>query len=118
MAKMMEDVVSHAQIPFKNAPFTDFSKPENRQAQLEALEQVRREMGQTHPLIIGGQKIRSEATFASINPSNPEQVIGYFASATVEQANEAVKAAEGAFKSWKRVPAEERVAYLFATAEI
>jgi 1-pyrroline-5-carboxylate dehydrogenase len=118
MVKMMEDVVSHARIPFKNAPFTDFSKPENRQAQLEALEQVRREMGQTHPLIIGGKKINSEATFASINPSDPEQVIGHFASATVEQANEAVKAAEEAFKSWKRVPAEERVGYLFAAAEI
>ena len=118
MVKMMEDVVSHARIPFKNAPFTDFSKPENRQAQLEALEQVRREMGQTHPLIIGGKKISSEATFASVNPSDPEQVIGYFASATVEQANEAVKVAEEAFKSWKRVPAEKRVAYLFAAAEI
>ena len=117
MVKMMEDVVSHARIPFKNAPFTDFSKPENRQAQLEALEQVKSEIGQTHPLIIGGQKINSEATFASINPSDPKQVIGYFTSATVEQANEAVNAAEEAFKSWKRVPAEERVAYLFAAAE-
>lgn len=117
MAKMLESARVHAQIPFKNAPFTDFSQPENRQAQLEALEQAKRELGQTYPLIIGGKKIASEATFASINPSNPEQVIGHFASATIEQANEAVKAAEEAFKSWKRVPAEERAAYLFAAAE-
>ncbi len=118
MAKMIESATTHAQTPFKNAPFTDFSKAENRQAQLEALEQVKGELGQTHPLLIGDQKISNEATFASINPSNPEQVIGYFASATVEQAGEAVKAAEEAFKSWKRVPTEERVAYLFAAANI
>jgi len=37
MVKMMEDVVSHARIPFKNAPFTDFSKPENRQAKITVL---------------------------------------------------------------------------------
>jgi 1-pyrroline-5-carboxylate dehydrogenase len=108
----------HAQTPFKNAPFTDFSQLENRQAQLEALEQVKSELGQTYPLIIGGKKITSEATFASINPSQPEQVIGHFASATIEQANEAVQAAEEAFKSWKRVPVEERVGYLFAAAEL
>ncbi len=118
MATFMESVPMHAQTPFKNAPFTDFSQAENRQAQLEALEQVRSELGQTYPLIIGGKKIASEATFASLNPSQPEQVIGHFASATIEQANEAVKAAEEAFKSWKRVPVEERVGYLFAAAEL
>jgi 1-pyrroline-5-carboxylate dehydrogenase len=118
MAKLMESAVSHAQTPFKNAPLTDFSLPENRQAQLEALEQVKSELGQTHPLIIGGKKITSKATFASVNPAHPEQVIGYFASATVEQANHAVQAAEEAFKSWKHVSAEERAAYLFAVAKL
>lgn len=118
MATFLESVIMHAQTPFKNAPFTDFSQEENRQAQLEALKQAQSELGQTYPLIIGGKKIAGEATFASINPSNPEQVIGHFASATVEQANEAVKAAEEAFKSWKRVAAEERAGYLFAAAEL
>lgn len=118
MAKMIESARTHAQIPFKNAAFTDFSREENRQAQFAALEQVKSELGQTHPLIIGGKKIQSEKTFASLNPSNPEQVIGYFVSATVEQANEAIQAAEEAFKTWKRVPAEERAGYLFDAAEL
>ncbi|HEU5381927.1 MAG TPA: L-glutamate gamma-semialdehyde dehydrogenase [Ktedonobacteraceae bacterium] len=118
MAKMMVSAVEHAKTPFKNEAFTNFSQATNRQAQLEALEQVKRETGQVHPLIIGGKKLTNEATFASINPSNPEEVVGYFASATVEQANEAVKTADEAFKSWKRVPAEERAAYLFAAAEM
>jgi 1-pyrroline-5-carboxylate dehydrogenase len=118
MKNTIESVASRAKTPFKNAPFTDFSKEENRKAQLEALEQVKGELGRTYPLVIGGKKITNEATFASVNPSQPEQVIGYFSRATVEQANEAVAAAAEAFESWKRVPAEERVGYLFAAADL
>src|SRR5258708_1377543 len=118
MAKMVESVASRAQTPFENAPFTDFTKVENRRAQMEALEQVKSELGQTYPLIIGGKKITNEATFASVNPSQPDQVIGYFSKATVEQANEAVQAAAQAFESWRRVPAEEQAGYLFAAADL
>jgi 1-pyrroline-5-carboxylate dehydrogenase len=118
MAKMIESVASRAQTPFKNVPLIDFSKPENRQAQIEALEQVKRELGQTYPLIIGGKKITNETTFASRNPSQPDQVIGYFSHATVEQVDEAVQAAAAAFESWQQVPAEERAGYLFAAADL
>ena len=118
MAKMMESAAARAQIPFTNEPLKDFSKAENRQAQQAALEQVKSELGQTYPLVIGGKKIFNDATFASINPSQPDQVIGYFSRATVEQADEAVKAAAAAFESWKRVPAEERAAYVFAAADL
>ncbi len=118
MAKMIESVASRAKTPFKNSPLIDFSKPENRQAQMEALEQVKRELGQTYPLLIGGKKITNEATFASRNPSQPDQVIGYFSRATVEQVDEAAQAAAAAFESWKQVPAEERAGYLFAAADL
>lgn len=118
MAKMMGNAAAHAQTPFTNEPFTQFAQPANRQAQLEALEQVRREMGQTHSLIIGGRQVSGETTFASLNPARPQEVIGYFAGATREQANEAVGAAAEAFTSWKRVPAGERAAYLFAAAAV
>ncbi|GAC1350916.1 MAG: L-glutamate gamma-semialdehyde dehydrogenase [Ktedonobacteraceae bacterium] len=118
MRNTVEGAASRAQTPFKNEAFTDFSKQETRQAQMRALEQVRSELGRTYPLVIGGQKITNKDTFASVNPSNPEQVIGYFAKATVEQANEAVEAAAKAFENWKRVPAEERANYLFAAADL
>src|SRR6516225_9454430 len=114
LAKMIESAASRAATPFQNAPNTDFTRPENRQAQMEALEQVKPQLGQTYPLIIGGKKITNEDTFASRNPSQPDQVIGYFSRATIEQADEAVKAAAAAFETWKRVPAEERAGYLFA----
>jgi 1-pyrroline-5-carboxylate dehydrogenase len=118
LAKMIESVASRAATPFKNAPFTDFSRSENRQAQLEALEKVKHELGQTYPLIIDGEKISNEATFASLNPSQPDQVIGYFSSATVAQVDRAVRSAASAFENWKQVPAEERAGYLFAAADL
>jgi len=118
MAKMIEGVALRAKTPFKNEALTDFTRPENRQAQGEALGQVKSELGQTYPLIIGGEKILNKETFASVNPSQPDQVIGYFARAGVEQADEAVKAAAAAFETWKRVPAEERAGYLFAAADL
>jgi len=118
MKNTIESVSARAQTPFKNQPFIDYSKEENRKAQIEALEQVKRELGRTYPLVIGGKKIMNEDTFASINPSQPDQVIGYFSRATVEQANEAVQAASSAFESWKKTPTEERVGYLFAAADL
>ncbi|HLX58662.1 MAG TPA: L-glutamate gamma-semialdehyde dehydrogenase [Ktedonobacteraceae bacterium] len=120
MANMIESesVASRARTPFKNQDILDFSRPANREAQLAALEQVRSELGNTYPLIIDGKKITGEATFASVNPSQPDQVIGHFTSATAAQANEAVQAAATAFESWKHVPAEERAGYLFAAADL
>jgi len=118
MKNTLESATARAQTPFKNQPFIDFSKEENRKAQIEALEQVKSELGRKYPLIIGGKKIMNEDTFTSVNPSQPDQVIGYFSRATVEQANAAAQAAATAFESWKHVPAEERAAYLFAAADL
>ena len=118
MASIIENTVSHAQQPFVNAHFTDFTKEENRRAQQEALEQVKSELGQTYPLIIGGRKITNDHTFTSINPAQPDEVIGYFSSATIGQVDAAVQEATGIFESWKKVSAEDRAGYLFAAAKL
>src|SRR5437868_7231485 len=118
MKNTLESATARAQTPFQNQPFIDFSKKKNSKEQIEALEQVKRELGRKYPLIIGGEKIMNEDTFTSVNPSQPDQVIGYFSRATVDQANEAVAAAAKAFESWKHVPAEERAGYLFAAADL
>ena len=118
MTTVSENVMSRAHTPFINEALTDFSREELKRAQLEALEQVKRELGQTYPLVLGGQKISGEKTFASVNPSQPDQVIGYFAAATIEQTNTAIEAAAATFKTWKRVPASERAGYLFAAADL
>ncbi len=104
--------------PFTNTPLTDFSQPENAQAQEAALRQVESELGRTYPLIIGGERRSTAETFPSVNPANPRQAVGYFAKATVADANAAVEAAWQAFQTWQYVPAKERAGYLFKAAEL
>jgi 1-pyrroline-5-carboxylate dehydrogenase len=103
---------------FVNEPFVDFSKPENRKAMEEALKKVAAELGRECPLYIGGEKVETSEKTRSTNPSRPDQVVGIFQKATVELANRAVEEANRAFERWKRVPAEERSAYLFRAADI
>ena len=103
---------------FQNEPFTDFSKPETRAAMEAALKQVKGMFGREYPLVIGGEKITTPEKIKSYNPSRPDEVVGIFQKGTVEMANQAVEAASKAFETWKRVPAEERVACLYRTADI
>jgi 1-pyrroline-5-carboxylate dehydrogenase len=103
---------------FTNELFVDFSKPDNRKAMEGALKKVASEFGKEYPMYIGGQKVTTTAKMSSTNPSHPTQVIAVFQSATPEMANEAVEAANKAFASWKRVPAEQRAQCLFRVAKI
>ena len=104
--------------PFINQTFLDYSQEEHKNAQAAALAQVKSELGRTYPLIIGGKKIQAVQTFSSVNPSQPNEVIGNFGRATVEQTQEAIQAAAATFETWKRVPAQERADYLFKAAEL
>src|SRR3984893_9393112 len=103
---------------FDNEPFVDFSRPENRAAMEAALGKVASEFGREYPMYIGGEKVFTTAKMMSTNPSHPSQVIGVFQAANAEHANRAVLAANRAFESWKRVPAERRVECLFRAARI
>jgi len=103
---------------FRNEPATNFKQPENAQAMQAALKKVEGQLGQTYPLIIGGEEIGTAQTFASVNPAHPDQVIGRFARATVELANRAVEVAYQNFQWWKDTPAGKRAEVLFNAAEI
>jgi 1-pyrroline-5-carboxylate dehydrogenase len=104
--------------PFANQALTDFSRPENVQAQEAALRQVETELGRTYPLIIGGERRMTAETFASVNPAHPQQVVGQFAKATVDDANAAIEVAWQTFQTWQYVPARERAGYLLKAAEL
>src|SRR5690349_22529373 len=102
---------------FRNEPFTDFSNPEHADAMKHALAEVAAQLGRTYPLIIDGEKISTATTIASINPANPSQVVGYAASASAEQAAQAIERANVRFESWRKVPAAERAELLFKLAD-
>ncbi len=43
--------------PFKNEPLTDFSIDENRRAMAQAIAHVAENLGQSYPMVIGGERI-------------------------------------------------------------
>ncbi len=103
---------------FKNEPFTDFSKPANKNAMAKALAKVRKELGKDHPLVIGGEEIMTQDKLYSYNPAKPNEVVGVFSKANQELANKAIETAAKAFESWKNVPAKKRAEYLFKAAAL
>lgn len=103
-------------VPFRNEPFTDFSIEANAAAMRDALAKVKDELGQTYPLLIGGEHVELEDTFDSLNPANPAQVVGSFANGSVEHVNQAIEAAAHAFETWRTVPGEDRARYLLRAA--
>lgn len=103
---------------FRNEPFTDFSVPANEKAMKDAIVAVRGQFGKEYPLIIGGEKVTTGDWITSTNPAKPSEVIGKFAKATKENADQALQKALVAFESWKRVNPLERAEYLFKAAEV
>ncbi|HEY9786668.1 MAG TPA: L-glutamate gamma-semialdehyde dehydrogenase [Candidatus Obscuribacterales bacterium] len=105
---------------FRNEPLTDFSDAHNQKLMSEAIERVKKQLGKTYPLVIGGKKIEGKADdyLISTNPSDPKQVIGRFAKASIEQAEQAMQAALSAFRDWQNVPPHDRARYLFKSAAI
>ena len=102
---------------FRNEPFTDFSADAGRTAMQEALRTVAAQIGKEFPLIIGGQRVTTKDKFNSYNPSQKDEVVAVCQKAAAEQVRAAVAAAEQAFASWSRGPAEERVAILLRAAD-
>src|SRR5208282_1724317 len=69
-------------------------------------------------LIIGGQHRESQSkTFNVINPATQE-IIGTAPIASAEEVEEAVNAAETAFRKWSKVPAASRAEIIFRVAEL
>jgi 1-pyrroline-5-carboxylate dehydrogenase len=102
--------------PYSPTTYVDFSQPQHRVAYEKAIADVRAGGGKEYPLVLGGERLKGGKTFDSTNPAKPSEVLGRFQSATKEQAAQAVEAAFATFKSWSRVPAAERAAYLVEAA--
>lgn len=103
---------------FRNEPFTDFSKEENASAMRAALEKVKTELGKEYPLVIGGERIATDAKFESLNPAKRTEVVGRFQKATTDLAKRAVETAHGTFLTWRNTTPEARAAIVFHVAAI
>jgi len=102
--------------PFQNEPPTDFSKAELREAMEKALEDVADQLGGEYGLVINGKTIDTRAKLTSKSPAHKKQIVGTLAAAHPDHVPQAVDAARRAFRSWSRVPAQQRAEYLEVVA--
>ncbi|HEY2124854.1 MAG TPA: L-glutamate gamma-semialdehyde dehydrogenase [Chthoniobacterales bacterium] len=103
---------------YENASLVNFVHPEAQQKMRAALAEMRTRLGRKYPLVINGDKVWTEHTIASLNPSWPDQVVGHVAEAGIPEAEQAVKAAREAFHRWSFTPFGERAQLLERVAAI
>lgn len=103
-------------LEFQNEPLTDFTIAENREAMEAALADVRDRFGEDYPLVIDGKAVDGRSVLNSRNPSNTSEVLGTVASASADQAGDAVEAAQRAQPQWAKLETEQRAEYLEVVA--
>jgi RHH-type proline utilization regulon transcriptional repressor/proline dehydrogenase/delta 1-pyrroline-5-carboxylate dehydrogenase len=115
------DGASHPALPghtYKNSPLVNFVYKESQEQMQAALRNIRSRFGQKFPLVINGEKIWTDTLTPSVNPSAPDQIVGYAAEAGIPEAERAVSVALAAFKKWGRTPVETRAQLLERVAVI
>lgn len=105
-------------VPYKHEPFTDFTVAENKEALENAIKQVEMNLGGEYPLIINGERITTEEKIISVNPANPDEVIGIVSKANKENAQHAMEVADETFESWRKSDPVFRADILFRAAAI
>jgi RHH-type proline utilization regulon transcriptional repressor/proline dehydrogenase/delta 1-pyrroline-5-carboxylate dehydrogenase len=103
---------------YRNSPLVNFVYKDSQDKMRSALREVRQRLGEKYPLIIGGEKVWTDELTPSVNPSAPDEIVGYGSEAGIPEAERAVKAAREAFGKWSRTPVEERTRLLERAADI
>jgi len=104
--------------PFYNAADTDYAEIEQRERSLAAFQAVRRQLGKHYLPLIDGECQPAQEIVDSVNPSNPDEVIGKINLISVEQAELAMQAAKAAFPMWRQTPVRQRAEVLRKAAEL
>ncbi len=104
--------------PFENESEIDFSRSDHRDAMSSALSSVRGRFGRRYPAIIDGAECPTADWFASVNPSEPAQIVGHTAACDRTLADRAVSAACRSLESWAATPPSERAAILTRAGDL
>jgi RHH-type proline utilization regulon transcriptional repressor/proline dehydrogenase/delta 1-pyrroline-5-carboxylate dehydrogenase len=103
---------------YENSPLVNFVYKESQEKMQVALREQRNLFGRKFPLTINGERIWTDKLTPSVNPSFPDQIVGYAAEAGIPEAERAVAAARKAFEKWRWTSVEERCQLLERAAEI
>jgi 1-pyrroline-5-carboxylate dehydrogenase len=106
-------------LPFEHAPYFDFSDPSVAQAQQDAFAQVRRDhVGQSFPLLIGGERLQGDGTFAVTNPGDTRETVWHFQNAAPAHLEQAMTQAQDAFQTWQFSEPLQRATIFKRAAEL
>ena len=83
--------------------------PVLHQAYEEGLAAATSRIGQTHPLLINGEKRFTEETYVERSPIDSELVVGRYSQASDDDVDDAVAAARAFQAEWEATPWQERV---------
>ncbi|MEM9005214.1 MAG: L-glutamate gamma-semialdehyde dehydrogenase [Cyanobacteria bacterium P01_F01_bin.86] len=103
---------------FPNARDTDYAIAENRTTAWQAIATIRQQLGQSYAPLINGERVATESSIASVNPAQPDEVIGTVGLISEAQADQAIAAAKAAFPAWRKTPVAERAAILRRAADL
>jgi 1-pyrroline-5-carboxylate dehydrogenase len=104
--------------PFRNETYLDFSIEKNKKEMENALKKVKEKLAQEYPLIINGKRIFKKEKFKSINPANPDEILGFFSKAEKEDIDKAIESGWQVFEKFSSLPKEERASILLRAANI
>lgn len=101
-------------VGFVNAADIDYSKSQNRDRQLEAIERLEAELDSEtlYPIFYGEKESHNDNCFESVNPAKPKQILGQFSHATIEDCDKAIVAAQLAFSAWNKISPADRSSVL------
>lgn len=105
-------------VQFANEPLTDFTSEKNKNLMTSAISLVEQTFDKRYPLLINGKEVFTEKEIASLNPSDPSQVVGRVASADPSHVDTAIRSAYDAFKAWSRTTFDARARCLLRAASI
>ncbi len=92
--------------------------PVLHQAYEEGLATATGRIGQTHPLLIGGEKRYTDEQYVERSPIDSELVVGVYSQASEGDVDDAVEVARAFQSEWEATPWQERVAIVRRAAEI
>ncbi len=109
---------SPGETAFENEPVRRYTDESERLAMRSAIGYVSTRLGRRYPILIDGEPHSTEELIRSVNPANPEQVIGLASSATSVHVERTVEAATMALASWRDTSAQDRVAVIRQAAKM
>ncbi len=120
MSKKQSETIAELKLSaFRNERvFPGYGNLEVKQAFPRAIARVRKNLGRSYPLYIDGKEVVTDEVIDSVNPANPDEVIGRVCQAGSREVEDALIAAQKAFLIWRDTPPRERSEYLVKAAAI